>query len=115
MKNRGGEQWGLDPLPPGFNPPNPSQIFLPTFSGTPARNADFLPPPIWPPPPHLVHFSSKTLYPRPPNPRAPDPGAPSPKEQDVVFYVVNFVSKYSYIFLGLCRSASRTRRRISEG
>ena len=76
-----GRTGGLDPLPLGFNPPTPTQFcpphpapifssplrphfFLFFFSGTPAQNSKFLPPPI---------FCQNPPYPVPPNPRAPVP------------------------------------------
>ena len=83
----GGRQGGLDPLPPGFNPPTPAQISppypSPFFSkfifGYPPppppqkkkkKNPNFCPrsPPVSPPP---IFRQKPPLgpYPRPPNPR----------------------------------------------
>ena len=71
---------GLDPLPPGFNPPNPAPFF---FSGTPTQNSDFLPPtpahltpPPPPPPPPFFIKSPRTPAPLPPG---PPPHCPPPQ------------------------------------
>ena len=77
----GEDRGGLDPLPPGFNPPTtthffppfPHPIFFPYFffRVAPPKIPPPPPPNIWPRPPD--HFSWKDPYRRPPNPRAPRP------------------------------------------
>ena len=87
MKNRGGEQWGLDPLPPGFNPPNPSQIFLPTprplFSyiyifRDPRPKCWFFAPAHLTPAPGPRHPTSPIFRQKPSTPDPLTPGPPTP-------------------------------------
>ena len=64
--------WGPTPYPRPIFPPYPRPLFSLFFSGTPAQNSDFSPPPrLFDPTP--AHFHQKPPYPRPSNPRAPVP------------------------------------------